>query len=154
MCSYLFTNVYPCVWIFNTSAWALVVTCVIHGMRPMRRVESRYLFHVHTQQPGQQLPLSWPTTQTRQRSERQRWRLTTFILFTRCSLFTPPISSLRLLNLTTSNDHHLKFVFLLILAYWLHLLQMPIRVISDLLRRLVICKRSNLHMDLALKMQR
>ena len=47
--------------------------------------------------------------------------------------FTPPISSLRLLNLATSNDHHLKFVFLPILAYRLHLLQMPIPVISDLL---------------------
>ena len=49
------------------------------------------------------------------------------------SNFIPPISSLRLLNLATSTDHHLKFVFLPILAYRLHLPQMLIRVISDLL---------------------
>ena len=44
-----------------------------------------------------------------------------FRLFTTDLLTSPPVP-----NLATSNDHHLKFIFLPILAYRLHLLQMPI----------------------------
>ena len=51
-----------------------------------------------------------------------------FRLFTTNLLSLPPDP-----NLATINDRRLKFIFLPILVYRLHLLQMPIRVISDLL---------------------